>query len=106
MYSLSYYIPVDDHERVKQALFASGAGRIGNYSDCCWQVLGRGQFRPVAGARPAIGHPEQLEKLAEYKVEMVCADERIKQVVETLLREHPYEQPAYSLCLLMTLGDL
>lgn len=106
MYTLSYYIPQSDHARVKQALFDRGAGKIGQYDECCWEVLGNGQFRAQAGSNPVIGRVGQLQQLVEYKVEMVCADALIRQVVETLLREHPYEQPAYFVSQVMTLGDL
>jgi len=106
MYSLSYYIPPDDHERVKQALFDCGAGKTGQYDECCWEVLGNGQFRALAGSKPAQGKIDQLEKLAEYKVEMVCEEHTIRKVIETLLREHPYEQPAYFFPPVMTLSDL
>ncbi|MCU7938252.1 MAG: NGG1p interacting factor NIF3 [gamma proteobacterium symbiont of Bathyaustriella thionipta] len=95
MYSLSYYIPPEDHERVKQALFACGAGKIKRYDECCWAVLGDGQFRALEGSQPTLGQVNQLEKRMEYKVEMVCDDQFIRQVVKTLLKEHPYEQPAY-----------
>ncbi|MCU7819127.1 MAG: NGG1p interacting factor NIF3 [gamma proteobacterium symbiont of Lucinoma myriamae] len=106
MYSLSYYIPPDAHERVMQALFACGAGKIGHYDECCWEVLGHGQFRAQTGSKPAVGKIDQLEKLTEYKVEMVCEEQYIHKVVETLLREHPYEQPAYFFRPVMTLSDL
>ncbi len=95
MYALIYYIPPVDHERVKQALFARGAGKIGHYDQACWQVLGTGQFRPLAGSHPATGKQARLEQLEEFRVEMVCDEEHIKKVVETLLKEHPYEQPAW-----------
>ncbi|MDX2504045.1 MAG: NGG1p interacting factor NIF3 [Gammaproteobacteria bacterium] len=106
MYLLSYYIPQNDHERVKQALFACGAGKIGHYDKCCWAVLGDGQFRAREGSNPGIGQVGKLQQLAEYKVEMVCADEQIREVLATLLTEHPYEQPAYFVSQVMTLDDL
>lgn len=106
MYSISYYIPADAHERVKQALFACGAGKIGRYDECCWEVLGHGQFRAQKGSKPTIGKIDQLEQLAEFKVEMVCEDQLIRKVVETLLREHPYERPAYFFHPVMTISDL
>lgn len=106
MYALSYYIPSSDHERVKQALFDSGAGNIGHYEQCCWEILGNGQFRPQKGSNPRIGQVGRLEQVAEFKVEMVCVDEQILDVVKTLLREHPYEQPAYFISRVMTLEDL
>ncbi len=106
MYSLIYYIPPSEHERVKQALFAQGAGKIGHYDQACWQVLGTGQFRPLAGSFPAIGESGKLEQLEEYRVEMVCTGNCIRRVVETLIQEHPYEQPAYQVCRILGLPDL
>lgn len=106
MYSLTYYIPPDDHQRVKQALFDCGAGKIGQYDKCCWEVLGNGQFRPLFGSKPRLGEIDQLNKVVEYKVEMVCHESVICEVVETLLREHPYEQPAYFFSQVMVHQDL
>ena len=63
MYKLCVYIPEAQLESVKRALFDAGAGRIGNYSDCCWQVLGSGQFRPGEGSDPFLGDRDRLETL-------------------------------------------
>ena len=95
MYKLCVYVPESHLEAVKQALFATGAGRIGDYDSCCWQVAGQGQFRPLAGSSPFIGRTDQVETVAEYKVELVCADEYIADAVAALKRAHPYEEPAY-----------
>ncbi len=61
-------------------------------------------WEPVS--HPAIGKQARLEQLEEYWVEMVCADEHIKKVVETLLKEHPYEQPAWQVCRVLALEEL
>jgi len=106
VYSLTYYIPPGDHERVKQALFDCGAGKIGQYDECCWEVLGNGQFRAQCDSKPTLGKIGQLEKVSEFKVEMVCEQSLIREVVEALLREHPYEQPAYFVTQVMTLENL
>jgi len=95
MYQLCFYVPTDACERVKQAVFEAGAGRVGDYECCSWQVLGQGQFKPKPGAKPFVGELDQLEQLAEYRVEMVCASERVKAVIEALKLAHPYEEPAY-----------
>lgn len=95
MYKLCFYVPESHLDAVKQALFATGAGRIGDYDDCCWQVLGQGQFRPLPGSSPHIGEEYQVEYVAEYQVELVCADEIIKAAVTALKSAHPYEEPAY-----------
>ena len=95
MYKLCVYVPETHLEMVKHALFAAGAGRIGNYDSCCWQVAGQGQFRPLAGSAPYLGQTGQVETVLEYKVELVCADELIAAAVAALKQAHPYEEPAY-----------
>lgn len=95
MYKICFYVPENAVEIVKQALFTKGAGRIGNYDSCGWQVLGTGQFRPLENSKPAIGETGRIETVSEYKVEMVCEDSIVKDVVEALKQSHPYEEPAY-----------
>ncbi|KAA0876484.1 NGG1p interacting factor NIF3 [Nitrincola tapanii] len=101
MYKLCFFVPDSHLEEVKQALFAVGAGRIGHYDSCCWQVLGQGQFRPLPGSQPHIGAQMQLEILPEWKVEMVLSPEVARQAVETLKSSHPYEEIAYELSALI-----
>ncbi|WP_096087236.1 YqfO family protein [Agaribacterium haliotis] len=98
MYKLGFYVPEDALETVKAALFNAGAGRIGDYEHCCWQTLGTGQFRPLAGAQPHLGELGKLEKVDEWRVELVCADSEVKAVMAALKQTHPYEEPAYDLC--------
>lgn len=95
MYKLSFFVPESDLESVKRALFEVGVGKIGDYDSCCWQTLGQGQFRPLAGSDPHIGEQGQVETLAEWKVEMVCDDALIRQAIATLKQAHPYEEVAY-----------
>lgn len=94
---MSFYVPASHVEQVKQALFEQGAGRFGDYDQCAWQILGEGQFRPLAGSEPYLGIIGQVQTVPEYKVEMVCTDDLIKTVVQTLLACHPYQQPAYDI---------
>ena len=95
MYKLSFFVPVDFCEEVKAAVFKAGAGRIGNYDSCSWQVAGTGQFRPLEGSDPFIGSTGTLEKIEEIRVEMVCSDKLISDAVAALKNAHPYEEPAY-----------
>ncbi len=95
MYKLCFYVPESHLEPVKQAVFSAGGGQIGDYDSCCWQVLGQGQFRPRQGANPFIGEMGELERVAEYRVELVCRDELIREVVAALRAAHPYEEPAF-----------
>lgn len=106
MYKLSFYVPESHLEPVKNALFAVGAGRYRAYDQCCWQVLGQGQFRPLEHSRPYQGQTHQLEKVAEYKVEMICEDAAVKDAVQALLGAHPYEQPAYEIYRILGVEDV
>jgi hypothetical protein len=95
MYKLAFFVPPSHVEQVKSALFAAGAGRIGAYDCCAWQVLGQGQFRPLDGSQPFMGQSGQIEQVQEWKVELVVADDLIQPAVAALKLAHPYETPAY-----------
>ena len=95
MFKICVYVPEKSVETVKQAMFDAGAGRIGNYDSCCWQSDGSGQFRPLAGSNPAIGSQGEIEHVREVKIELVCADELVEEVVQALRDSHPYEEPAF-----------
>ncbi len=96
MYQLIFYVPATHLEKVKKVLFSAGAGKYKNYDKCCWQIEGKGQFRPLKSSSPFIGNLDKLEKVDEYRVEMVVKDKLIKTAVAALLNAHPYEEPAYS----------
>ncbi|MDP3536312.1 hypothetical protein P8S55_06160 [Halomonas sp. M1] len=95
MYKLAFFVPVEDAENVKEAVFETGAGRIGDYEACCFQTRGTGQFRPLKGANPHMGQVGALETVEEYKIELVCEDELIKAAIAALKLAHPYEEVAY-----------
>ena len=102
MYKLCFYVPESHLEEVKTAVFSAGAGRIGDYDSCCWQVLGQGQFRPLAGSDPFLGRQGEVEQVAEYRVELVCAAQYLKAAVQALRDAHPYEEPAWDVVALVT----
>jgi len=95
MYKICVFVPVTAAEQVKQAMFAVGAGEIGAYDSCCWQVLGQGQFRPLEGSSPHIGRRDRIETVAEFRIEMVCDGAIIEQAIAAMKSSHPYEEPAY-----------
>lgn len=95
MYKIVFFVPETHKEAVKQALFDAGAGRIGNYDSCAWETLGTGQFRAMQGANPFLGKIDQIEKVDEYRVELVCEDALIKDAIRAMKAAHPYEEPAY-----------
>ena len=102
MYKLGFYVPASHLEQVKTALFAAGAGRIGNYDSCCWQTLGQGQFRALEGSQPYLGQQGRVETVEEYRVELICADTVLPAALAALRAAHPYEEPAYDVVQLVT----
>ena len=100
-YKLCVYIPDSHVDSVKQAMFDAGAGRIGDYDCCAWQVAGEGQFRPLEGSDPFLGKHGELEKVREYRVEMICAGEHLDAAIAALKLAHPYEEPAYDVIVLI-----
>lgn len=95
MYKICFYVPHSHVELVKNALFAKGAGKIGHYSHCAWQTLGEGQFLAENESHPFLGEKGRLEKVQEYKVELICEKKYLQEVLEALKKTHPYELPAY-----------
>ncbi|MEH6651256.1 MAG: NGG1p interacting factor NIF3 [Motiliproteus sp.] len=97
MLKLEYYVPKSHVQSTTQALFAAGAGQIGDYSECCWITEGVGQFRPASAANPFIGQLGELTHEPEMKVELILRRSLKADVIATLKRSHPYETPAYQL---------
>jgi hypothetical protein len=95
MYKLCFYVPETHLEEVKAAVFETGAGRIGDYDSCCWQVAGEGQFRPLSGSDPFLGEQGNVERVVEYRVELVCDEQSVRPAIAALYRAHPYEEPAW-----------
>ena len=94
MYKVVFFVPESHLENVKTAMFSVGAGLIGNYDCCAWQIKGEGQFRALEGSQAFIGKLNQLEKVEEFRVELVCAEMHIKAAIQALIEAHPYETPA------------
>jgi hypothetical protein len=92
---LVFYVPTAETERVLGAVLAAGAGAVGDYRDCAFVTTGTGQFRPVAGADPAIGVVGELASVAESRVELVLDRALRGAVVAALHSAHPYEEPAF-----------
>lgn len=105
VYKLCFYVPETHLDEVKQAVFATGAGRIGHYDSCAFQVRGEGQFRPLDGSRPFLGRQGEIERVVEYRVEMVCLESHLRAALAALRLAHPYEEPAIDLWPLTPLPD-
>jgi len=94
---LVWFVPEDALEATRAAVFAAGAGRIGDYERCSWYTAGTGTFLAREGADPAIGVVGREERVAELRVETVVPADIAEDVVRALLAAHPYEEVAYEL---------
>ena len=97
------FVPVDNADAVREAIFAAGAGQIGDYSHCCWSVTGTGQFLPHDGANPTIGSVGAVERVAEDRVEAVAPTRARRRVLAAMRAAHPYEEPAFDVIALAPL---
>ncbi len=91
------YAPENRAESIRKALFEAGAGHIGNYKDCSFTSLGSGTFRALDHATPFVGEIGQLHTENEVRIEIVLPDFLKHQVIQALLKAHPYETVAYDL---------
>ena len=105
LYQLTFYVPPNHLEAVKEAIFKAGAGRCNGYDRCAWQTPGQGQFRPLPGSEPYQGQIDRLECLEEIKVETLIEEHDVREVLTALLDTHPYQQPAYAVFPMLTLAD-
>ncbi|MCD4830318.1 MAG: Nif3-like dinuclear metal center hexameric protein [Anaerohalosphaeraceae bacterium] len=94
-YKLIVFVPTDSVNAVADAMFAAGAGAIGNYSKCSFRGSGVGTFEPMEGSRPAIGKKGKLERVDEVRLESIAPAAKIERVVEAMRNAHPYEMPAF-----------
>ncbi len=91
------FIPEKDLDRVSSAIFAAGAGLIGNYSSCSFRTPGTGTFFGEEGSQPAAGEPGKMEHVPEIRVEVVLPISRVSEVIAALRQSHSYEEPAFDL---------
>jgi hypothetical protein len=98
---LVWFVPEDALESTRDAVFAAGAGWIGEYERCSWYAAGTGTFLGGEGTDPALGESGQEEHVAELRVETVVPADQLQAVVAALLTAHPYEEPAYDVYLLL-----
>ncbi|WP_162426401.1 Nif3-like dinuclear metal center hexameric protein [Pontibacter pudoricolor] len=97
---LAFFVPVADTEKVLKAVHEAGAGQIGEYNDCSFQVQGTGRFTPSENADPTIGEKGKPEQVQENRIEMVFPAFKQHKIMDALLQVHPYEEVAHYLTLL------
>jgi hypothetical protein len=96
-HKLVWFVPEEALDATRDAVFAAGAGQIGDYTRCSWYTAGTGTFQGEAGSHPTVGQAGREERAPEYRVETVVPSDRAAAVVAALLDAHPYEEVAFDL---------
>lgn len=95
------FVPVEHAEALRAALFAAGAGHIGEYSETSFTAEGTGTFRGSENTRPFVGEPGKRHEEKEVKIEVILPPYRRSAVLKALFTTHPYEEVAYDLVSLL-----
>jgi len=91
------YVPLTSVDKITFELANAGAGKIGNYTVCSFRMKGIGTFIPGKSAKPYSGKAGKLSFEEEVRLEMECGREDLDNVIDALLANHPYEEPAYEI---------
>jgi len=92
---LVVFVPREALDPLREALFAAGAGRIGDYDRCSWYTLGTGTFFGGETTDPSVGEKGREQRVSELRLETVYPEERHDDVVAALRAAHPYDEPAF-----------
>jgi len=102
IFKFAVYVPIQYADKVSQAIFEVGAGKIGKYTETSFNITGEGTFKPTEGTNPFIGKIGEREEVQEIKIETVVAERNLDSVVQAMKSVHPYEEPAYDVYELKT----
>lgn len=91
------YVPRIHSYNVRKAMFDAGAGQIGNYDNCSFNIEGLGTFRANDAAKPYVGNVNELHSESELKIEVILPEHLKWKVIDALIQSHPYEEPAYDI---------
>jgi len=91
------FVPENHAEKVRKSLFEAGAGFIGNYDSCSYNVLGQGSFRALEGANPFVGNLGKIHFEPEIRIETIFPKHLTNKIIDALLASHPYEEVAYDI---------
>lgn len=94
---LTVFVPLDHKEKVREALFSAGAGNIGDYQECSFEVAGTGTFKPVNNATPFEGETDKRSRVPEVRLEVLVSSHQLRNVVSSMKSAHPYEEVAYEI---------
>ncbi|RCW45371.1 MULTISPECIES: Nif3-like dinuclear metal center hexameric protein [unclassified Halanaerobium] len=96
-YKFVVFVPENYIEEIKSAVYENGGGEIGKYSHSGFYLQGKGSFKPLEGSSPYIGSTGKISEVDEIRLETVVAEDKIDQVLKSVLKVHPYEEVAYDI---------
>lgn len=94
-FKIVVFVPEKNLNSVSEAIFNSGGGNIGEYSNCSYRINGEGTFKGSQNSNPVIGKKNVLEKVDEIRLEVTVNSWNLNKVINAMLKVHPYEEPAY-----------
>jgi dinuclear metal center YbgI/SA1388 family protein len=97
LFKIITFVPNAHSEKVRQAMFDAGAGHIGNYDSCSYNIEGTGTFRGGENTCPFIGEKGLLHNEHEIRIETIAEKERLNKIISALNQNHPYEEPVYDI---------
>lgn len=100
------FVPLTHTDKVRKAMGDVGAGEIGNYKYCSFSSRGVGKYLPLDGAKPFIGEVGKMEEVEEVKLEMICPQDKVKEVIAAMRKVHPYEEVAFDIYPLLSEEEL
>jgi dinuclear metal center YbgI/SA1388 family protein len=100
------FVPQGYEDAVRNAMAEAGAGFLGNYSHCSFNIEGKGTFKPERGADPFIGEEGKLERVDEVRIETIAPENLVRKIISAMLRVHPYEEVAYDIYPLENTGTV
>jgi len=101
---LVVFVPREALDPLREALFAAGAGGVGDYTRCSWYTEGTGTFLGGKGTSPNVGQPGREERVSELRLETVFPAASQDAVIAALREAHPYEEPAFEIYDLVVTG--
>ena len=92
---IAVFVPQEHAEKVRNAMFAAGAGRLGEYNSCSFNIPGQGTFKAGKAAKPFVGAIGELHTENELKIEALCEKQDLNRIIHAMKQSHPYEEVAY-----------
>jgi len=96
-FKLVVFVPGNNIDKVSEAVYNSGGGRIGEYKNCSFRSKGEGTFFGSEKTNPAAGRKNNYETVDEIRIEFIVDSWNINKTVDAMIKAHPYEEPAFDI---------